>query len=40
MKKTLFDFYLLDDKKTKEIVELGIKQSLKVNIFNDINLNL
>ena len=40
MKKTLFDFYLLDDKKTKDIVELGIKQSLKVNIFNDINLNL
>ena len=40
MKKTFFDFYLLGDKKTKEIVELGIKQSLKVNIFNDINLNL
>ena len=30
MSKTLLNFYQLEDKKTKEIVDLGIKESIKV----------
>ena len=30
MSKTLLHFYLLEDKKTKEILDLGIKESIKV----------
>ena len=30
MNKTLFNFYQLDDKKTNEIVQLGINETLKV----------
>ena len=30
MSKTLLHFYQLEDKKSKEIVELGIKESIKV----------
>ena len=30
MSKTLLNFYQLEDKKTKEILDLGIKESIKV----------
>ena len=30
MSRTLLNFYQLEDKKTKEIVDLGIKESIKV----------
>ena len=30
MNKTLFNYYQLEDKKTNEIVQLGIKETLKV----------
>jgi hypothetical protein len=30
MSKTLLHFYQLEDKKTKEILDLGIKESIKV----------
>ena len=30
MNKTLFNYYQLEDKKTNEIVQLGIKETIKV----------
>ena len=37
MNKTLLQFYQLEDKKTKEIVGLGIKESIKVIIYFNFN---
>jgi len=30
MNKTLFNYYQLEDEKTNEIVQLGVKETLKV----------
>jgi hypothetical protein len=36
MSKTLLNFYQLEDKKTKEIVDLGIKET--INVKNNIKI--
>ena len=37
MSRTLLNFYQLEDKKTKEIVDLGIKESIKVKKYFNLN---
>mgnify|MGYP003571578078 CR=1 FL=1 len=37
MSRTLLNFYQLEDKKTKEIVDLGIKET--INVKNNIKIN-
>jgi hypothetical protein len=37
MNKTLLQFYRLEDKKTNEIVDLGIKESIKVKKYFNLN---